>query len=167
MELTKAIHLSQDGMEHWFGLVTKRNALLNCKGVIPRMKPKFVSCNFENKEVVYAYPTLDWELNPLGVVNGGIINTALDSTLGVLCHYFVNPQVVTTVQMTCTYHKPVFVGEDFYVKATIDFLGRSLLVVRGEVWTKNNTILATTATATFKALRERATNPLVEIKTER
>ncbi|KXL54166.1 thioesterase superfamily protein [Anaerotignum neopropionicum] len=152
---------AQEVMESWFRQVTTPGSRLLSHGVVPKIEPKFVSCNFEEKTVTLSFDVLEWELNPQNVIHGGIIATAFDTTLGLLCHYFTKPQVVITVSLNTTYHKPIFMGDAFYIKAKMEFQGGSLCNITGDAWTQNNSVLAASATAVFKALREMQHNPLV------
>ncbi|MDD3395474.1 MAG: PaaI family thioesterase [Anaerotignum sp.] len=153
--------LSQEDMELWFGQVTKPGSRLLSHGVVPKIQPKFVSCNFAEKTVTLSYGVLEWELNPQNVIHGGIIATAFDTTLGLLAHYYTKPQVITTVSLNTTYHKPVFLGDTFHIKAKLEFQGRSLCNITGEARTQKNSVLASSATAVFKVLREIQNNPLI------
>lgn len=152
---------SQEDMELWFRQVTSPGSRLLGHGVVPKIQPKFVSCSLEEKSVTLSFDVLEWELNPQNVIHGGIIATAFDTVLGLLCHYFTKPQVVITVNLNTTYHKPIFMGTTFHIKAKLEFQGRSLCNITGEAWTQNNSVLAASSTAVFKALREVQNNPLI------
>ncbi len=152
---------SQEAMERWFRQVTTPGSRLLSHGVVPKIEPKFVECNFEEKSVTLSFDVLEWELNPQNVIHGGIIATAFDTTLGLLCHYFTKPQVVITVSLNTTYHKPIFMGDAFHIKAKMEFQGRSLCNITGDAWTQNHSVLAASATSVFKALREIQNNPLI------
>lgn len=151
----------QEAMETWFRQVTSPGSRLLSHGVVPKIEPKFVSCNHGEKSVTLSFDVLEWELNPQNVIHGGIIATAFDTALGLLCHYFTKPQVVITVSLNTTYHKPVFMGNTLHIKAKMDFQGRSLCNITGEAWTQKDSVLAASATSVFKALREVQKNPLV------
>lgn len=153
--------LSQEAMETWFQQVTTHGSRLLSHGVISKIKPKFVSCNFEEKIVELSYDVLEWELNPQNVIHGGIVATAFDTTLGLLCHFYTKPHVVTTVSLNTTYHKPIFLGDSFHIRAKFEFQGRSLCNITGEAWIKNRTVLAASSSAVFKVLKEVQNNPLI------
>lgn len=153
--------LCQDAMETWFQKVTTEGSRLLRNGVVSKIKPRFVSCNFEEQTVELAYDVLEWELNPQNVIHGGIIATAFDTTLGLLCHYYTKPYVVTTVSLNTAYHKPIFLGDTFYIKARLEFQGRSLCNLMGEAWIKNKTVVAASSSAIFKVLNEVQNNSLV------
>lgn len=144
--------LSQEGMEQWLQDVTSPYSPVQAHGVIPKMKPAFVSCSFEAGALDVAYPVLEWELNPERILHGGITSTALDTTLGMLCHYYTYPHVLTTVTMNITFLKPVLLGDTFHVRAQLVSLGRTLATVTGEVVLERGDTLAAVCTATFKIM---------------
>lgn len=160
MDYRKLEGRSQEDMQAWFDGICKGESRLLRQGVIPRMAPKFIGCNFLDGTLEVAYEALDWELNPQNIIHGGIISTAFDTTMGMLSHYYVKPHVVTTVSLNTTFHKPIMMGDTFHVKAKIEFLGRSLSSTTGEIFTKEYDVLAATATATFKILHELQHDPL-------
>lgn len=160
MDYRKLKGLSQEDMTLWFQGISNKNSRLLRQGVIPKMEPRFRTCDFEAGTLEVAFQVLPWELNPQKVVHGGIISTAVDTTLGMLCHYYVNPHVITTVSLNTTFHKPIVLGDTFVIKGKIDFLGRSLVTVSGEIYSKEDTVLAATSTATFKILHELQHEPL-------
>jgi len=151
---------SQEAMETWFQQITTDGSRLLRNGVVGKIKPKFSSCNFEEKTVELSFDVLEWELNPQNTIHGGIIATAFDATLGILCHYYTKPNVVTTVNLNTTYHKPIFLGDTFHIIAKLEFQGRSLCNITGEAWIQNKTVLAASATSVFKILKEVQNNPL-------
>lgn len=152
---------SQAAMEAWFSQVTTPGSRLLSHGVVPKLNPKFVRCNYEEKTVTLAFDVLEWELNPQNVIHGGLIATAFDTTLGLLCHYFTKPRVVITVTLNTTFHKPIFMGSTFHVTAKMEFQGGSLCNITGEAWVQNPPVLASSATVIFKVLKEVQNNPLV------
>lgn len=153
--------LSQEAMETWFQQITTQGSRLLRHGVVSKIKPEFVNCNYKEQTVELVYDVLEWQLNPQNVIHGGMIATAFDTTLGLLCHYYTKPHVVTTVSLNTTYHKPVFLGDTFLIKAKLEFQGRSLCSIAGEAWIKNGTILAASASSIFKILKETQNNPLI------
>lgn len=161
MNTTDLPTYTQEAMEAWFHQVTSPGSRLLSHGVVPKIEPKFVSCSLEEKSVTLSFDVLEWELNPQNAIYGGIIATAFDTALGLLCHYFTKPQVVITVSLNTTYHKPMFLGDTYYIKAKMDFQGRSLCNITGEAWSKKDSAITASATSVFKALRETQNNPLI------
>lgn len=152
MDWSKIQGLSQAHMEEWLRAMTSPDAAVLARGVIPKMRPRFVSCDFEEGALDFAYPVLEWELNPRKTLHGGITSTALDSTVGALCHYYTYPQVLTTVTMDITFLKPILPGDTFHIRAKMVSLGRTLATATGEVVLERGNTLAAVCTATYKVL---------------
>ena len=160
MKPTEATLYSQEAMEAWFKQVTSPGSCLLRHGIVPKLQPKFVCCNLEEKTVTLSFDVLPWELNPQNVIHGGLIATAFDTTLCLLCHYFTKPRGVITVSLNTTYHKPIFMGSTFHITAKMEFQGGSLCNITGEAWVQNPPVLASSATSILKVLKEEQHNPL-------
>lgn len=154
MNWTKIPGLSQADMEIFFHNIMKPNSEIKHHGVIPRMDPRFVSCDFEKGTVDMAYVGQEWEMNPENIIHGGITSTALDTSMGMLAHYYthLNAPTVVTVTMNITYLKPICLGDTFHIKCQLDSVGRTLATVKAEVRLERDDILACIATATFMAV---------------
>lgn len=146
--------LSQADMETYFHNAMKPNSEIKHHGVIPKMDPRFVSCDFEKGTVDIAFDGLEWEMNPEQIVHGGITSTALDTTMGMLAHYYtrLSAPTVVTVTMNITYLKPIQLGDTFHIQCQLDSLGRTLATVKAEVRLERDDILACISTATFMAV---------------
>ena len=66
------------------------------KGVLVRLQPQFVSCDFEKRENCIAFEALPWEQNPGGTLHGGIMITCFDVAFGLTCHYYAKQHQITT-----------------------------------------------------------------------
>lgn len=154
MHWTQIPGLSQAHMEEFFHAAMQPDSQLKHHGVIPRMDPRFVSCDFEKGTVCFAYDVQQWELNPEDVIHGGMISTALDTSMGMLSHYYthLSAPTVVTVTMNVSFLKPIVLGDTFYVHCQLDSLGRTLATVKAEVRLKRDDVLACIATATFMAV---------------
>ncbi|MFV0315312.1 MAG: hotdog domain-containing protein [Anaerotignum sp.] len=109
-------------------------------GVIAKMNPRFVACDYKEKTLELAFDVLDWEQDTNSAINHGILGAAFDSTLGLLCRCYVYPHVITTVSLNTSYYSPVFFGDTFYIKAKIEFQGRSLCNLVAEATLDNQSI---------------------------
>ena len=87
---TKIPGLSQEDMETFFQNALLPGSELKHHGVIPQMDPVFVTCDFVKGTIDMAYHAQEWELNPENIMHGGIISTALDTSMGLLAHYYTN-----------------------------------------------------------------------------
>ncbi len=143
--------LSQENMEQWFHKINSPASRTQLHGVIPKMKPRFIHCDFEKGTAEMAYEVLDWELNPQDMIHGGITSTALDTSMGMLCLYYQHQSAptVVTVTMNVTFLKPILLGDVFHIHSKLDSLGRTLGTVNAEVRLERDNILAATCTATF------------------
>ena len=146
--------LSQADMETFFRDAMKPGSEIKHHGVIPRMDPRFVSCDFEKGTLDIAYDVQEWELNPENIIHGGMTSTALDTTMGMLAHYYTHPNAptVVTVTMNVSFLKPIALGDTFHVKCQLESVGRTLATVKAEVRLERDDILACIATATFMAV---------------
>lgn len=64
------------------------------------MNPVFVTCDFVKGTIDMAYHAQEWELNPENIMHGGIISTALDTSMGLLAHYYTHLSAPTVVTVT-------------------------------------------------------------------
>ena len=153
---TKIPGLSQEDMETFFQNAMLPGSELKHHGVIPQMDPVFVTCDFVKGTIDMAYHAQEWELNPENIMHGGIISTALDTSMGLLAHYYthLSAPTVDTVTMNVAFLKPVLAGDIFHIQCQRDSLGRTLATVKAEVRLERDDILAGIATATFMAVNE-------------
>lgn len=154
MNFANIPELSQADMETFFQNAMKPGSEIKHHGVIPRMDPRFVSCDFEKGTLDIAYDVQEWELNPENIIHGGMTSTALDTTMGMLAHYYthLNAPTVVTITMNVSFLKPIALGDTFHVKCQLDSVGRTLATVKAEVRLERDDILACIATATFMAI---------------
>ena len=55
---------SQENMEQWMSQLGHPENPISNKGVLVRLQPQFVSCDFEKRENCIAFEALPWEQNP-------------------------------------------------------------------------------------------------------
>ena len=114
------------------------------------MNPYFIRCNYEEKSLTIGYDVAEWELNPQGVMHGGMITTAFDNAFGILTHFFAQESFITTVELGVHFHKPVYLGDKIEIAVKANHLGRTLAGYTGELRAVNrDIILAASATTTF------------------
>ena len=128
---------SQENMEQWMSQLGHPENPISNKGVLVRLQPQFVSCDFEKKENCIAFEALPWEQNPGGTLHGG-------------------------VNLTTTFLKPVFLGDVVEYRVRITHLGRTLvsMMAEGHVNRKGKDVLIGTATATFMKLDKLFDKPI-------
>ena len=153
MYFTDIPGFSQEHMEEWFlRAVARHQSVGQENGVIAKMRPQFIRCDFLAGESVMTYDVLDWELNPQNMIHGGITSTGFDTSLGMLAHYYAYPYVLTTVNLSVSFLRPIRLGDGMVYHSKIKSFGRSLVTLDGEVYLRSNGKLAATATGTFKIL---------------
>ena len=135
---------SQENMEQWMSQLGHPENPISNKGVLVRLQPQFVSCDFEKRENCIAFEALPWEQNPL------------------TCHYYAKQHQITTVNLTTTFLKPVFLGDVVEYRVRITHLGRTLvsMMAEGHVNRKGKDVLIGTATATFMKLDKTFDHPI-------
>ena len=145
---------SQENMEQWLSQLGHPDNPISNKGVLVHLEPHFISCDFEKREACIAFEALPWELNPGGSLHGGIIITCFDVSFGLTCHYYAKQHMITIVNLTTTFLKPVLLGDMVQYRVKITNLGRTLISMVAEGWVNRNgkDILVGTATATFMKL---------------
>ena len=72
-----------------------------------RMKAALESCSDEERELTLRFPLLDWEVNGLGTLHGGMVNTMMDLTMSMVVYCFSRKSIPPTVSMTANYLRPV------------------------------------------------------------
>ena len=88
--------------------------------------------------------------------------TCFDVTFGLTCHYYAKQHQITTVNLTTTFLKPVFLGDVVEYRVRITHLGRTLvsMMAEGHVNRKGKDVLIGTATATFMKLDKLFDKPI-------
>ena len=122
---------SQENMEQWMSQLGHPENPISNKGVLVRLQPQFVSCDFEKRENCIAFE----DILPLAVhmsLHGGIIITCFDVAFGLTCHYYAKQHQITTVNLTTTFLKPVFLGDVVEYRVRITHLGRTLVSMMAE-----------------------------------
>ena len=144
----------QSNMENQILHAIERNKRLNKSGIIQMMNPQFHKCNYEETSLTLKFDIKEWELNPEMTMHGGLIATALDTTLGILSHYIVDKKYVTTITLTTTYLKPILKDDIIYVNAKADSIGRKIVNLSGNITLEREgkTITAATASGSFYRL---------------
>lgn len=153
---------SQENMEQWLSQLGHPDNPISNKGVLARLHPRFVSCDYEKREACIAFEAIEWELNPGGSLHGGILMTFFDVSFGVVCHYYTKQHRIATVNLGTTFLKPVLLGDTVHCHIRITHLGRTVMSMTAEAHVNRNgrDILAGTATATFMKLDKQLDKPV-------
>ncbi len=113
------------------------------------MKKTLVSCSEEEGTVTLAYEVEEWELNPNGVMHGGLIGTAIDTACGMVARYISENLLASTVSLNVDYLRPVPGGDRLLVTAGLVRLGGRIANLRAEARRESDGKTAALATAVF------------------
>lgn len=114
------------------------------------------ACDPAEKTLTLSMEPAPWMANLMGWMHGGIISSAMDSTMGALCRWCRGGEVFTpTVTMQTTYLRPVMLSGRVYIRARVTHAGRSLISLTCELWagSERERLLAT-ACGTYATLRQ-------------
>lgn len=109
------------------------------------MKPRLVEY-IEGERLVMAFPVLDWELNPRGGMQGGFITAAFDNVFGAMCVYETKEREIATVDISTSYQRPIFKGDELIITVWIKSKGRTLVHLYAEGHNKEGKLIATSNT---------------------
>ena len=114
-----------------------------------KLEMEFYSWNYEEKSVTIRYPVLDWELNHMGSMHGGMVAAAIDTTSGIATSHFAKHNITTTVSLNINYLLPALAGDAMLVTAKIDHLGKRLVNVTVTCRSEKSGKIIATATVNF------------------
>lgn len=140
---------TQEQFEQYIKEIIERLVTTQYGEVNRMLSPEFVSCDVEKMEAVLDFPVLNWELNQLNGLHGGISAAQFDFAMAIPAIFLSDMQFTPTIQMDITYVKPVPAGETLRIKATLVSHGRTLINVEGKGYLKSSGKLAITARGTY------------------
>ena len=115
-----------------------------------RMKGEFVSCSEESRELTLRFPLLDWEVNGLGTLHGGMMNAMMDLVMSMAVYCFSRKSIPPTVSMTANYLRPVPMdGGHVVIRARLTSLGKRNATAYCEAIVPATEKLACTAVGTY------------------
>ncbi|MGM9615468.1 MAG: PaaI family thioesterase [Oscillospiraceae bacterium] len=90
-----------------------------------RLKAELVSCSDAEKELTLRFPLQDWQVNGLGTLHGGMMNTMMDLAMSMAVYCFSRRSIPPTISMTANYLRPVPMdGGYVLIKTRLTSLGR-------------------------------------------
>lgn len=119
-----------------------------------RIKMEIVSCSAQDQSLTMRFPVLEWELNHLSTMHGGVIATAIDTTSGLLVYNRTGRSAIVTTSMNINYLSPVLKGDKLMVTARIDRLGRHLINVSARAYGEGSNRTAATAQINFMLMKD-------------
>jgi len=123
-------------------------------GIMPMMKPRFGGCSSKDKTLSVLFDVVKWELNPQGIMHGGMITTAVDTTCGILAHSYAANKYLTTVEMSMHFLKPVREGDCLEIIAKAVNTGKTIITLTAEGYIKNrDNQLVLTSSSTYMVIK--------------
>lgn len=90
-----------------------------------RLRAELESCSDAEKELTLRFPLQDWQVNGLGTLHGGMMNTMMDLAMSMAVYCFSRRSIPPTVSMTANYLRPVPMDSGYVlVKTRLTSLGR-------------------------------------------
>ena len=114
-----------------------------------KLQMEFYDWDYEERSVTVRYPVLDWELNHMKSMHGGIIASAIDTTSGITTSHFANHTITPTISININYLSPAMDGDAMLVKAKIDRMGKRLVNLTTNCYSENSGNVIATATVNF------------------
>ena len=99
--------------------------------------------SFESgKRISVAFPVSEFQTNPVGTLQGGILSSFFDDAFGCLCFASLRKPCVT-IDMTVNFIRPVKPGSFVVIHAVFKARGRKLLQVSAEAVNDKEKLVAT------------------------
>lgn len=90
-----------------------------------RLKADLASCSDAEKELTLRFPLQDWQVNGLGTLHGGMLNTMMDLAMSMAVYCFSRRSIPPTISMTANYLRPVPMdGGYVLIKTRLTSLGK-------------------------------------------
>jgi len=131
-------------------------------GIMNMMQPDFVSCDYENRNLILSYKIQKWQLNTQSVMHGGILTSAMDNCCVLMTHYYAGRSLITTIDMETRFLKPVFLTDTLFVEAHAVSKGRKTVNYVVTAWTDDKANPVAIATCTFMIIPEKETCVIID-----
>ena len=145
---------TQQDMEIWLQKCLETDSYILKQGIIKQMNPSFVTCSYEQKTLTIQFVVQDWQLNPQGILHGGILVTAFDTAFGLLCHYYAKQNMINTIEINTTFLKPVPGNCKYNITVKANHVGKTITSMTAQALSETNVLLAT-ASSSFIRLADR------------
>lgn len=99
--------------------------------------------------ITLMFPVEEWQLNPMGMMHGGMLATAIDMTMGCVSYVFSNAKHTPTITMNIQYVRPVVLHKKLFVKAISDHVGGRITLIRCWVWQEDEKTPCVTASGSY------------------
>ncbi|HKK96184.1 MAG TPA: PaaI family thioesterase [Anaerovoracaceae bacterium] len=126
----------------------------NYVGFDKELKVELDEYNYGEQSAVFIFKTQDWQVNERGFIHGGIIAAMLDTGLGTLAWFLAEGKEVVTTDLNISYIRPLKLGDTGAVKVYVVKNGRSLIRIRGELFSKNTGKALASASGAWMPINE-------------
>ncbi len=120
---------------------------------IPRMNqmldPQIIEYDKSKMTSVIAFVTKDWQRNTKGEIHGGVISAIFDTAMGYTAAYMSGKTEISTTDLSISYIRPMSKEDMLIVYSKVQKMGRTLIRVTAEGFSKNTDKIVATSQATF------------------
>lgn len=120
-----------------------------------RLKAELVSCDNATQELVLQFPLQQWQVNGLGTLHGGIVNTMMDLAMSMVVYCFSRQSIPPTISMTTNYLRPVPMEDYVLIRTRLTSLGKRNATAYCEAIVPKTGKVACTAIGTYAVLEKK------------
>lgn len=120
-----------------------------------RLKAELVSCDDATQELVLQLPLQQWQVNGLGTLHGGIVNTMMDLAMSMVVYCFSRQSIPPTISMTTNYLRPVPMEDYVLIRTRLTSLGKRNATAYCEAIVPKTGKVACTAIGTYAVLEKK------------
>lgn len=120
-----------------------------------RLKAELVSCDDATQELVLQFPLQQWQVNGLGTLHGGIVNTMMDLAMSMVVYCFSRQSIPPTISMTTNYLRPVPMEDYVLIRTRLTSLGKRNATAYCEAIVPKTDKVACTAIGTYAVLEKK------------
>lgn len=121
-----------------------------------RLMAELESYDDEVQEITLRYPLQEWQVNGLGTLHGGMINTMMDLTMSMAVYCYSRQTIPPTISMTANYLRPVPMEEYVFIRARVTSLGKRNATCYCEAVVPASGKVACTAIGTYAIIPKKA-----------
>ena len=120
-----------------------------------RLNAALEDCDDATQTLTLRYPLQDWQVNGLGTLHGGMINTMMDLTMSMAVYCFSRQTIPPTVSMTTNYLRPVPMEDFVLIRARLTSLGKRNATAYCEAIVPATGKVACTAIGTYAVIAKK------------
>ena len=120
-----------------------------------RLKAELVSCDDATHELVLQFPLQQWQVNGLGTLHGGIVNTMMDLAMSMVVYCFARHSIPPTISTTTNYLPPVPMEDYVLIRTRLTSLGKRNATAYCEAIVPKSGKVACTAIGTYAVLEKK------------